>query len=155
MQLSEITDRVIAQANPSVPGKPSESLQTTSAMAMTLLDDQEGRKLLTNLLSQCYDALKVYGKEPEQLDNLNKMFHLVLADYPIEKITKAFAFYLRHYTELPAPADIARIIDRGGDKPPFERSVYNRISKKYIEDLTPEEGRYLKEYERFIITGKN
>lgn len=105
------------------------------------------------MLLACYDGLKVYGKDPEQLDNANKLFHLVLADYPIDKIEAALRYYLRHHTEMPAPADIAIIIERG-NKPPFERAVYVNISKKHPEDRSSAEWDYLREYERFIMTGK-
>lgn len=119
---------------------------------LALSNDQEGKRRLTNLIFQCYDSLKVYGKEPEQLDNLNKMFHLVLAEYPIEKIEAAMAFYLKHNTELPAPADIANIIERG-NKPPFDRTVYVAISKKRPEERDSDEWEYMRDYERFAVSG--
>lgn len=116
------------------------------------MEDQDGRRKLTNLLFQCYDSLKVYGKEPEQLDNLNKMFQMVLADFPYEAIEKAFIYYISHNSELPAPADIATIIRRG-NKPPFDKTVYVTISKKYPEDRTRAEWAYMKDYENFMVEG--
>lgn len=120
---------------------------------LALREDQTAKRELTNILAQCYDALKVYGKEPEQLNNLNKMFHFVLSDYPIDKIKEAFRYYLKNYTEMPAPADIARIIDRGGSKPPLDRTVYVTISKKRADERTSEEWAYMREYEAFQIRG--
>lgn len=106
------------------------------------------------MLLVCYDGLKVYGKDPEQLDNLNKLFQLVLADYPIESIEAAMRFYMKHNTEMPAPADIANIIERG-NKPPFDRSVYVSISKKHAEDRRPSDWEYMRDYERFMISGRH
>lgn len=102
----------------------------------------------------CYDGLKTYGKEPEQLNNLNKLFQLVLADYSIEQIESALRYYMKHNTEMPAPADIATIIERG-NKPPFERAVYVSITKKHAEDRTSAEWQYMRDYERFIISGRH
>jgi hypothetical protein len=121
------------------------------------MHDERGKAELSILLLQCYDALKVYGKEPEQLKSVNAMFQLVLADYPMDKIREAFIFYMRHYSEMPTPGDIAQIIMRGGNKPPFERSVYVRLSQKrkeFPEDMTREEWAYLNDYEKFVISGK-
>jgi hypothetical protein len=123
---------------------------------MPILHDETGRIELSNMLFQCFDALKVYGKEPEQMKGVNAMFQLALAEYPIGKIREAFAFYLKHNNELPAAGDIAHIIMRG-NKPPFERSVYIRLAQKrkdFPESMTHEEWAYMDEYERFIVTGK-
>lgn len=118
-----------------------------------LHQDPAAREKLTNMLLVCYDGLKTYGKEPEQLNNLNKLFQLVLADYTIDQIEAAMRYYMKHNTEMPAPADIATIIDRG-NKPPFDRSVYVSISKKHAEDRSPSDWQYMRDYERFIVSGK-
>lgn len=112
------------------------------------------------MIYQSFQALKIYGKEPEQLKETTGIFNLVLADYPFDKIAEAFAYYLRHNTEFPAPADIALIIERGGNKPPFDRTVYLRLAKRQEADpyaynvLTTDERQYMKDYERFIVSGK-
>jgi len=88
------------------------------------------------------------------MKHVNSMFQLVLADYPIDKIRSAFTYYLKFNSDLPAPADIATIIERG-NKPPFDRAVYVAISKKQAEDRTSDEWKYMRDYEHFIVTGKN
>ena len=118
------------------------------------MQDETGKVELTNILFQCFDSLKVYGKEPEQMKSTNAMFQLVLADYPIEKIREAFAFYLKFNSEMPAPADIAQIIERG-NKPPFDKAVYVSISRKYGEDRSRDDWQYMRDYERFITSGRN
>jgi hypothetical protein len=144
----------------SVQKLPSVSQQSNS---VTLTSDADGRKRLTNLLMQCFDALKLYGKEPEQLGNLNAMFQLVLEDYSIEQITAAFKFYISRNTEIPAPADIVNIIRRG-NKPPFDKAMYVQLSQKRertkftangrsYDCLTVAEGDYMREYEEFQING--
>lgn len=121
-----------------------------------LKDDQEATKELSNLLSQCFDIFPLYGREPEAAANIRKAFRFILADYNIGQITTAFRYHLRVYKDFPVPADIVNIIERG-NKPPFERSVYIRICKKhkdFPETLTHDEWDYMKDYERFVISGK-
>lgn len=147
--LADIMPKVLA--NPSGQGLQSPSRTSNS---VTLIDHPEGRLELSEFLFQCFDALKVYGKEPDQMKHVNSMFQLVLADYPIDKIRSAFTYYLKFNSDLPAPADIATIIERG-NKPPFDRAVYVAISKKQAEDRTSDEWKYMRDYEHFIVTGKN
>ncbi len=112
------------------------------------------------MLFQCFQALKLYGKEPESFDSVVAMHLFVLSDYPFEKIKEAFAFYLRHNNELPSPGDIANIIERGG-KPAFDRTVYLSLVKRKAADpyaygvLTADEQQYIADYEKFMVTGKN
>lgn len=100
----------------------------------------------------CFDGLKVYGKEPEALENAVKLHNFVLADYPIDKIMDAFAYYLKKWNELPAPADIANIIERG-NKPPFDKTVYVAISKKDASERSSDEWAYMRDYEDFMLRG--
>ena len=102
------------------------------------------------MLFQCFQGLKLYGKEPEALEALVGMFQLVLHDYPMDQIRRAFALHLKRSNEMPAPADIANIIERGG-KPPFERAVYVNFSRKPPEDRTPDEWAYMRGYENYAI----
>jgi len=117
-----------------------------------LKDDQPARARLNETLLMTFDALKTYGKEPEQLDSVKKLFHFALADYSWDRIREAFAYYIKHNTEFPAPADIVQIIERG-NKPPFDRAVYTSISKKHPAERTSDEWQYMREYERWMLEG--
>lgn len=86
------------------------------------------------------------------MESVTRLFQMTLSDFSIEEIKKAFIFYMQHNNEMPTPADIYTIIKRGG-KPPLDKSVYIRISKKSGEERTQEEWQYLDEYERFMING--
>ena len=86
------------------------------------------------------------------LEATNAMFQLVLADYTPEQVREAFAVYLKRNNEMPAPSDIATIIDRGG-KPPLDRSVYVSIAKKDGADRTADDWAYLRDYEKFAKHG--
>lgn len=115
-------------------------------------DDREGKARLNEVILMAFDALKTYGKEPEQLDSVKKLMHFALADYPWQKIREAFAYYFKHNTEFPAPADIVQIIDRG-NKPAFERAVYVSISKKHADMRTSAEWQYMRDYEDWNLNG--
>lgn len=104
------------------------------------------------MLRQCFDGLKLYGKQGASLENTMGLFQMVLGDYPMDKIRKAFAFYLRTGSEMPTPADIATIIERG-NKPAFDKQVYGMICKKSGCDRTEAEWQYKREYESFMING--
>lgn len=106
------------------------------------------------MLYQCFQSLRLYGKEPEALEGTVAMFNLVLSDYSYEKIEQAMIFYLKNHNEMPAPADIANIIERG-NRPPFDRAVYVAISKKHPEDRSGWDWEYMKDYEKWSITGKH
>lgn len=122
--------------------------------AVTLHRDTQGKAHLATMLFQCFQTLKLYGKEPEQLEAVITTFNMVLADYPFEKIEQAFSFYLKHHNELPAPADIANIIERG-IKPPFDKAVYVSITRKDAQHRTSDEWAYMRDYEKFMISGKH
>lgn len=121
---------------------------------VVLHQSPESKQKMAMMLTQLFLTLKTFGKDAEQLESIIPIFNLVLADYPFDKIEQAFAFYLKTSSEMPTPSDIANIIERG-NKPPFERSVYVSISKKEGEHRTREEWKYLRDYEQFMVTGKN
>lgn len=104
------------------------------------------------ILAQCFQSLKMYGREPEQLEATTGIFQMVLADYPIAKIESAFKAYIKRSNEMPAPADIVNLIERG-NKPPLDRAVYTSFSKKHPENRTHEEWAYMREYEQFMVRG--
>lgn len=99
-----------------------------------------------------YNSLKTYGKDRSQLKQLTTMFLWALADYPYSKIQNALRFYAKNYNEMPTPADIVSIIERNG-KPPFDKTVYVGLRQKPKEDLLDEEWEYIREYEKWSISG--
>ena len=126
--------------------------QSSKDLALTLKDDVKGKQELGVLLSQFFDTMKLYGKEPEQLKSTAALFNFALADYPAENIRQAFAYHLQISTEMPTPADIVNIMRRG-NKPPLDRSVYIRLSKKDPQDRDRADWAYINEYEEFMIHG--
>ena len=132
--------------------EPLQPLSAEAPLPTPISRDRQGAAEMGLMLAQSFDTLKLYGKQPEQLESAVAMFRLVLADYPIEKIRNAFAVYFKRYSEFPAPADIVQIIERDG-KPPLDRSVYIAISKKDASDRTSSDWAYMREFEKYSKTG--
>jgi hypothetical protein len=98
---------------------------------------QAEKEQLTDILGQCFNVLKTYGREPESLADMNKMFQMALENYPHHRIKEAFLEHVKSSNEMPTPADIIAIID--------SRSV----SPQRYEHSTPEE------YERAAESRRN
>jgi len=137
------------------------ALQSSKGLALT--SDQQGQCQLGELLSACFASLQLYGKEPEQLVNTVKLFRLVLAEFTIEEIRRAFVIHLKRSTQMPTPAEIVGLIQRDG-RPPLDKSTYIALVQKRertteiysygtYDDLTREEKAYILEYEQFNIHG--
>lgn len=136
------------QPQPLPSERPQHSQLSKQNKALCLRDDPAGRQGLSDALSQCFDALALWGKQPESLPNTIKTFYMVLEDCPTDKIIQAFKFYLRHNEDFPTPAAIYKIIQRG-NKPDFDKQLYGAILKKSGSDRTPDEWQYKRDYERF------
>ena len=114
--------------------------------------DSQGRTALAVMLQQCFQALNLYGKEPEQIEAAINIHQMVLAPFPIEQIRAAFAKWLETHDTFPAPANIVSLIKRGG-KPPLSEAVYISISKKPGDQRTKDDWEYLRNYEDYIRKG--
>lgn len=128
------------------------TIKAQEKSSLPMKADPQGKKRIGEAISLFHDALKTYGKEPDQMEAVVKLFNFALADYPVDKIIDAMAYYVRNYTDFPAPADIVQIIERG-NKPPFSPAVYTTISKKHPSDRSSEEWAYMRQYERFMLEG--
>ena len=129
----------------------ASQIQSTQAQ-LPMRADPQGKKRIAEAVLLFHDSLKVYGKQPDQMESVLKLFHFALADYPVQKIVDAMAYYVRNYSEFPAPADIVQIIERG-NKPPYDRAVYVAICKKLAELRTDDEWEYIEGYQKFMING--
>lgn len=119
--------------------------------ALCLNDDAEGQKNLVVLIVDCFDTLRVYGKEPEQLQSAIKLFKRVLGKYSWDAINAAFDVYLERNAQMPTPADIVNIID-----PPQRwcSETYRQIKERLREGrafVSDEERNYCHNYEKAHI----
>ena len=76
---------------------------------------------MATILYQCFQCLRLYGREPEALESTVAMFQLVLGDYSIDQIRRGFAEYLKRNNEMPTPADIVNIIDPPRTPSPWDK----------------------------------
>jgi len=142
---------VVARLQPKPTGS-MPSLPRQNATSLPVAQDLDGQNQMAEILTQCFQALNLYGKEPEQLAAAIPLFQMVLSDYSIDQIRAAFIRWLKTNSTFPAPADIANLIERNG-KPPLDRAVYVSISKKPGDQRTAKDWQYLRDYEEFMIHG--
>jgi hypothetical protein len=144
--LAEIIPTAIEGLQQTLQSQPSNA--PLAQQSLTIRNDPQGKKRVGEAVVLFASALKTYGKKPDQMEAVTKLFLFALSDYPTDKVIDAMAFYIRNYTDFPAPADIVQIIERG-NKPPFDRAVYTTLSKKDPEFRTSDEWAYMRDYENF------
>lgn len=69
------------------------------------------------MVRQCFDSLNIYGKEPEQVENMILMFVHALQEYELPEIKRAFVDWVKGHAEMPTPAGIIEIIQGNRPKP--------------------------------------
>lgn len=96
----------------------------------------------------CFDTLKVYGKEPEQLDNLGNMFQFMLGGYTYAKIEWAMREYLKRNNQLPAPSDIINIIEPPVEARKWCATTFIDIKRRTREGqfITNDEKKYVQDF---------
>ena len=146
-QIGEIIPLIQPQQTGSLP-----SLSRPSGTLTPVSQDSDGQHRMAEMLTQCFQALNLFGKQPEQLAAAIPLFQMVLADYPIERIQRAFTGWLQTHSSFPAPADIVSLIERGG-KPPLDRAVYVSISRKPGDQRTSADWEYMRDYEKSMMEG--
>lgn len=90
--------------------------------------------------------MKTYGKEPESLESIIRIFTRDLGHFPADKVMKAISVHSQRSQEFPTVSDIVGLIKRKG-KPPLKESDIISIRKKDGEFRTPEEWQMLREWD--------
>lgn len=80
---------------------------------------------MTKLLLQVYSAQKSYGDKADEFEAKDALFGMVLAEFSIEQITKAFVQHLKTSKEIPSPSEIYSIICPPAPQPNW--SLYRGI----------------------------
>lgn len=111
-----------------------------------LSECEESKDRLDSYLVGCFSVQKMYGRSPENMKEINEVFHSVLKKYPAHKVLKAFEVWIERSQEFPTPADIVNLIKRGG-RAPITKEVYIAASKKDPELRDAGDWQILKEYE--------
>lgn len=113
---------------------------------MPMRENPEGKQQVAIELYHRFHAMKTYGKEPESLESITKIFTTDLEEFPAETVLKAIATHAKRCDEFPTVADIHGLIKRGG-KPPLKESDIIAIRKKDGEDRTSAEWQMLRDWE--------
>lgn len=92
--------------------------------------------------------LKKFGEAADVTAMRDAGFQMVLADYTIAQIAKAFKTYLLTNKEIPTPADIVAIIDPKTQ--PLSGMIYKELidRRKKGNWLTSDEWQYIHAYEQ-------
>jgi hypothetical protein len=90
---------------------------------------------------------KQYGKTSQELETLVEGFCWILADYPMPVILAALAEYVRREPDIPAPADLVRIINP--PQPELSAAVYVQLKQRVSEGgwLFADEREYCRAFE--------
>lgn len=96
----------------------------------------------------CFDTLNVYGKEPEQLGNITKLFQLILGRFQISQVEFAFAKYLETHSVMPTPADIVKIIEPPVEPRKWCGATFIDIKRRWRENqfITDAEMKYCHDF---------
>lgn len=125
-----------------------KSLPSVVPPERQLQNNPEAQDQLTQLLSQTYASQQTYGDKAQMMEYRDQMFQLVLGEYSLTQIQKAFVEHVKRSPNLPTPHDIASIIDPSLE--PLSQAMYIRISEK-IKDgsswVTDAEREYMRRYE--------
>jgi hypothetical protein len=122
------------------------TLPPKASLALPLKESKEGAAKLDTMLMGCFAVQKLYGRDTANAGEVTRVFHATLANFPAEKVVRAFETWIGRSEEFPTPAGIINLIKRNG-KPPLSESMYIQISKKACEDRTPEDWQYLRDYQ--------
>lgn len=149
--MGETTEQGLVAANhkPSLPAKsPSKSSEIAVPSGMLLKNNLEAQDQLSDLLNQTYAMLKKFGEAADVTAMRDAGFQMVLADYTIAQIAKAFKTYLLTNKEIPTPADIVAIIDPKTQ--PLSGMIYKELidRRKKGNWLTSDEWQYIHAYEQ-------
>lgn len=91
-------------------------------------ESEQSRLELCDLIYDTYNTLKHFGKQVEAMKSYSKVFNIALEDYNILEIRNAFKHYWKTRTDLPAPADIIKLIQ--ADKKEVNKPVLHSIEEE-------------------------
>lgn len=121
----------------------------------SVLSSQETLQLLS-FLDTSFAVLDTYGRKPDQLTEISKIFVEMLKGYTFEKIKQGFMQHMKRSSRMPTPADIINLIDPPPPppwKPDWAYYVAIQESKKrgnFISTFS-DEYTYLKRCEQWSI----
>ena len=153
--ISQVTETLLSGKNASqrqetetLPALPTPKPNPLLLGETPLRDSVEAQNQLTRLLEQTYACQKTYADKAEMMEYRDGMFQLILAEYALFEVQKAFLEHVKQSPDLPTPSDIVKIIEKDRQfrllkKPDIPKLL--QYEKKGIR-LTPEQQEQLNVY---------
>lgn len=98
-----------------------------SAIIAPLAGNSQAEGEVSAMVGQCYETLRVYGKEPGQIKTIVRTFLMLLGEYPLLRVRAAFLGWMKTHNEMPTPADIIGIIEGDSDEWKFVFSCLDQF----------------------------
>lgn len=77
------------------------------------------------MITHCFNTQNTFGKNPDQLVDIIKIFVNMFADYPIRLLRWAFEDHIRESRDFPTPADIRERLHRDFEIRMFQQQKTN------------------------------
>jgi hypothetical protein len=123
-----------------------------ASQKLALSESKESKHKLDEMLGACLALQKLYGRDVANAGTIIDLFQRMMANYPADKVIRAFELWMERSQEFPTPADIVSLIKRNG-KPPLKESDIIAIRKKEVCDWTRAEGEMVEEWNRQQMEG--
>lgn len=78
---------------------------------LNLESDDAGKAAIASFLVDCFNALNTYGATPDQIQSSVKMHILLMGEYPLILVRKAYLKWLKTSSKQPTPSDIIAILE--------------------------------------------
>lgn len=127
-------------------------IEQNKQSCVALKDSPEGKEALAVKVYGLFETCKLYGKSPESLEPVIKVFREQLGEYTTEQVVMAFDTHIQRSQEFPTVADIAGLIRRDG-RQSISDAMYVTIAKKDWEDRTAQEQQAMSDYESERLEG--
>src|SRR5574343_570256 len=110
MTLPLRSEQQVASLQATRPAESSANAHLQKQQKNSALSNQETLQLLS-FLDTSFAVLDTYGRKPDQLTEISKLFVVMLKGYPLEKIKEGFMQHMKRSSRMPTPADIINLID--------------------------------------------
>lgn len=97
--------------------KPStQPTRCSQKWGFPLSQDDTGKQAIASFMVDCFNALDTFGKTPDQIKSVIKMHLMLLGEYPLPLVRKAYLHWISNETIMPKPADIISLIKQNNGR---------------------------------------
>lgn len=106
-------------------------------------------ELIGSLLNQSYSAFNVYGKSPEEMEDVVCIFIDILKNHDEKSILRAFKIWMSEEKILPTPSDILALINKNKPEPEYQ-APNGRVVNAYADMSNDEK----QDFDEMMATAK-